>query len=127
MITTGGALIHEDGTVYGKGHNMRVQNGSPILHGEMSTLENAGRLPASVYKKCTMYTTLSPCQMCSGTIVFYGIKRVVIGENENFMGAESFVKQHDVEVINLDDDKCKVIMKKFIDEKPEIWNEDIAE
>ncbi|ODV64198.1 cytosine deaminase [Ascoidea rubescens DSM 1968] len=106
---------------------MRVQNGSPILHGEMSALENAGRLPASVYKKCTMYTTLSPCQMCSGTIVFYGIKRVVIGENENFIGAESFVKAHNVELINLNDEKCKKIMKSFIDKKPEIWNEDIAE
>lgn len=105
---------------------MRYQSGSATLHGEMSALENAGRLPGSVYKGCTMYTTLSPCHMCSGACLLYGIKRVVLGENVNFVGAEDLLKSKGVEVINLDNQECKDLMKKFIDERPQDWFEDIG-
>ncbi|RLV96552.1 Cytosine deaminase [Spathaspora sp. JA1] len=126
-IPIGAALISSDGTVVGQGHNLRIQKGSAILHGETSALENAGRLPAKVYRDCTMYTTLSPCHMCTGAVLLYGIKRVVLGENENFVGAEELLKSKGVEVVNMNDDECKAIMKKFIDERPEDWNEDIGE
>lgn len=106
---------------------MRFQLGSAILHGEMSALENAGRLPGKTYKDCTMYTTLSPCNMCSGACLLYGIKRVVLGENENFQGAEELLKSQGVEVVNMDDQDCKDLMKKFIDERPQDWFEDIGE
>lgn len=106
---------------------MRFQLGSAILHGEMSALENAGRLPGKTYKDCTMYTTLSPCNMCSGACLLYGIKRVVLGENENFQGAEELLKSKGVEVVNMDDQDCKDLMKKFIDERPQDWFEDIGE
>lgn len=92
----------------------------------MSVLENAGRLPATTYRDCTMYTTLSPCSMCTGAILLYGIKRVVVGENETFMGGEALLKQHGVEVVNLNDEGCKEILQKFIEEKPQCWNEDIG-
>ncbi|KAI1082879.1 putative cytosine deaminase [Whalleya microplaca] len=125
-IPIGAALVAADGTVLGRGHNMRVQNGNPILHGETSCLQNAGRLPSSAYKGSTMYTTLSPCDMCTGACLLYGISRVVIGENKTFLGGEAYLKQRGVEVVVLDSAECKDLMDKFIAEKPEIWNEDIG-
>ncbi|KAI5964511.1 FCY1 [Candida theae] len=119
--------VKSDGTLLSFGHNQRVQKQSAILHGEMSVLENAGRLPASVYRDCTMYTTLSPCNMCTGAMILYGIKRVVVGENETFMGGEALLKEHGVEVINLNDEECKTLLRRFIEEKPECWYEDIGE
>lgn len=120
-------MITEDGTVLGRGHNMRFQSGSAILHGEMSALEKAGRLKGSVYKNCTMYTTLSPCDMCSGACILYGVKRVVLGENDTFKGAEELLRSKGIEVINMNNDECKALMKKFIKERPEDWYEDIGE
>lgn len=125
-IPIGSVLVH-NGKIIGRGHNRRVQNGSVILHGEMDALENAGRQKASVYKECTIYTTLSPCSMCSGTILLYGIPKVVIGENQTFMGEEELLKSKGVEVEVLDDSTCKELMEKFIAEKPELWQEDIGE
>lgn len=110
--------------VLGKGHNRRVQKGSAILHGETDCLENAGRLPASVYKMCTMYTTLSPCSMCSGAILLFGIPRVVVGENKTFMGAEDYLSAQGVEVIVKQDEGCVQIMTEFIKENAELWEED---
>ena len=124
-VPIGGALV-VDGKVLGTGFNKRVQLGSAIRHGETDCLENIGRLPASTYQKATMYTTLSPCYMCSGAILLYGIPRVVLGENETFMGAEDLLRSHGVEVINLNSQECKALMAKFIAEKPEVWNEDIG-
>lgn len=124
-IPIGSVLVHK-GKVIGRGHNRRVQNGSVILHGEMDALENAGRQPASVYRESVLYTTLSPCPMCSGTIMLYGIPTVVIGENKTFMGDEDLLRQRGVEVIVVDDERCKELMDKFIAEKPELWNEDIG-
>ena len=124
-IPIGSVLVH-NGKVIGRGHNRRVQKDSVILHGEMDALENAGRQPASVYKECVIYTTLSPCPMCSGAIVLYGIPKVVIGENKTFLGAEKLLKENGVEVIVLDDKRCKELMDTFIAEKPELWNEDIG-
>lgn len=126
-IPIGGALIHEDGRILGRGHNLRIQKGSATLHGEISTLENAGRLPGSVYKNATMYTTLSPCMMCTGACLMYGIKRVVLGENKTFMGGEDLLKSKGVEVINMNDSRCEEIMTKFVKERPEEWFEDIGE
>jgi len=125
-IPIGSVLVY-NGKIIGKGHNRRVQNGSVILHGEMDALENTGRLPASTYKKCTLYTTLSPCPMCSGAILLYGIPKVVIGENQTFLGSESLLKENGVEVDVLDNKECKDLMNHFIQEKPELWNEDIGE
>lgn len=105
---------------------MRVQKNSATLHGEISTLENAGRLPGSLYKDCTMYTTLSPCIMCSGACMMYGIGRVVLGENANFVGAEDLLRSRGVEVVNLDDPECKTLMKTFIKERSDLWFEDIG-
>lgn len=122
-----GGVLAADGEVLGVGHNQRVQLGSAIRHGETDALENAGRLPASTYAKATMYTTLSPCHMCTGAILLYGIKRVVIGENETFMGAEDLLREHGVEVINLDSERCKEMMNDFIAAHPSLWNEDIGE
>lgn len=126
-IPIGGALIHKDGTILGRGHNMRIQKNSATLHGEISTLENAGRLPGRLYKDCTMYTTLSPCHMCSGACLMYGIGRVVLGENVNFMGAEDLLRSKGVEVVNVEDAECKKLMSDFIRDRPEDWNEDIGE
>lgn len=126
-IPIGGALIHEDGTVLGRGHNMRIQKSSATLHGEISTLENAGRLPGKLYKNATMYTTLSPCMMCTGACLMYGVKRIVMGENVNFVGGEDLLKQKGVELVNLDDEDCKALMTKFIKERPEEWYEDIGQ
>ncbi|KAI1107769.1 putative cytosine deaminase [Jackrogersella minutella] len=125
-VPIGAALIAADGRVLGRGHNMRVQNGNPILHGETSCLQNAGRLHSSAYQGSTMYTTLSPCDMCTGACLLYGISRVVIGENKTYLGGEAYLQQRGVEVIVLDSAKCKDLMDKFIAEKPDIWNEDIG-
>lgn len=122
-----GAVLAVGGEVLGAGHNQRVQMGSAIRHGETDALENAGRLPAATYARATMYTTLSPCHMCTGAILLYGIKRVVIGENRTFMGAEDLLRQHGVEVINLDSARCVAMMNEFIAEHPSLWNEDIGE
>lgn len=124
-IPIGSVLVH-NGKIIGRGHNKRVQKESVILHGEMDALENAGRQPASVYKECILYTTLSPCPMCSGTILLYGIPKVIIGENKTFLGAEKLLKENGVEVIVLDDKRCKELMDTFIAENPELWNEDIG-
>jgi len=122
-----GAVLAVDGEVIGAGHNRRVQLGSAIRHGETDALENAGRLPASVYARSTMYTTLSPCHMCTGAILLYGIPRVVIGEDRSFVGAEELLRAHGVEVINLDSQRCVDLMTTFIAEHPSLWNEDIGE
>lgn len=111
----------------GRGHNMRFQKASAILHGEMAALENAGRLEGKAYKNCTMYTTLSPCSMCTGACLLYGVKRVVLGENANFVGAEDWLRAKGVEVVNMDNQECKDLMAKFIKERPEDWFEDIGE
>ena len=124
-IPIGSVLVHH-GKIIGRGHNRRVQKGSAILHGEMDALENAGRLPASVYKETTIYTTLSPCSMCSGTILLYGIPRVVIGENRSFLGEEALLKSKGVAVTVADNAACYTLMQQFIAEKPELWHEDIG-
>jgi creatinine deaminase len=125
-IPIGSVLVHE-GRVIGRGHNRRVQQGSAVLHGEMDALENAGRLPAAVYRECTLYTTLSPCPMCSGAILLYGIPKVVIGENRTFLGAEEHLRANGVELVLLDDPEAKALMDAFIAAKPQLWNEDIGE
>jgi len=118
-IPIGSVIVH-NGKIIGRGHNRRVQNGSAILHGEMDALENAGRLKASVYKECTLYTTLSPCSMCSGTILLFGIPKIVIGENKTFMGEEELLKSRGVEITVVKDSECYDLMTKFIQEKPEL-------
>ncbi|MFZ5855003.1 MAG: nucleoside deaminase [Chloroflexota bacterium] len=122
-----GAALVADGKVLGAGRNRRVQLGSAIRHGETDALENAGRLPASVYRRATMYTTLSPCDMCTGAILLYRIPRVVIGENRTFMGAEDLLRSRGVEVVNLDSPECVELMRAFIAQRPDVWNEDIGE
>jgi creatinine deaminase len=122
-----GAALVADGRVLGVGHNRRVQQGSAIRHGETDALENVGRLPASVYRRATMYTTLSPCDMCTGAILLYGIPRVVMGENRTFVGGEDYLRARGVEVVNLDSEECVELMREFIAAHPEIWNEDIGE
>jgi creatinine deaminase len=122
-----GAAVVADGVLLAGGHNRRVQHGSAIHHGETNALENAGRQPASVYRRATMYTTLSPCDMCTGAMLLYGIPRVVIGENVTFMGAEDHLRSRGVEVILADDEECKSLMREFIAAKPDLWNEDIGE
>jgi cytosine deaminase len=124
-IPIGAVLVHE-GRVLGRGHNRRVQKGSAVLHGEMDALESAGRLPASVYRASTMYTTLSPCAMCAGAMLLYGIPRVVIGENRTFLGEEALLRSRGVEVVVLDDARCRAMMERFIAAEPRIWNEDIG-
>lgn len=126
-IPIGAALVHADGTVLGAGHNRRVQLGSAIRHGETDALERAGRLPASTYARSTMYTTLSPCAMCTGAILLYGIPRVVIGEHRTFMGEEDLLRSRGVEVVVLDDEECVQLMEEFIAAEPQLWNEDIGE
>ncbi|KAF4210221.1 hypothetical protein CNMCM8980_004553 [Aspergillus fumigatiaffinis] len=125
-VPIGAALVSKDGRILGRGHNMRVQKGSATLHAEMSALENSGRLPASAYEGATMYTTLSPCDMCTGACILYKVKRVVIGENKSFMGGEEYLLNRGKEVVVLDNEECKQLMEKFMKEKPELWNEDIA-
>ena len=125
-IPIGAVLVH-DGRIIGRGHNRRVQQGSPTLHGEMDALERAGRRRASVYRASTMYTTLSPCAMCAGAILLYGIPRVVVGENDTFMGEEELLRSRGVQVEVVQDTRCIRLMKQFIAEHPELWNEDIGE
>jgi cytosine/creatinine deaminase len=125
-IPIGAALVH-DGKVLGVGHNRRVQLGSAIRHGETDCLENVGRLPAKVYAASTMVTTLSPCDMCTGAILLYGIPRVVVGENSTFYGGEDYLRARGVEVVVLDDAECVAMMEDFIAAHPELWNEDIGE
>jgi len=125
-IPIGSVLVHR-GKILGRGHNRRVQQGSAILHGEMDALENAGRQPASVYAECTLYTTLSPCQMCTGAILLYRIPRVVIGENQTFLGDEALLRSRGVELTVVQDPRCVALMTKFIHDRPELWNEDIGE
>ena len=125
-IPIGSVLVHE-GRIIGRGHNRRVQKGSATLHGEMDALENAGRHPARVYRESTIYTTLSPCSMCSGAILLYGIPRVVIGENRTFLGEEALLKSRGVELTVVDDPRCIELMRQFIAAKPQLWNEDIGE
>lgn len=125
-IPIGSVLVHQ-GRIIGRGHNRRVQRGSAILHGEMDALENAGRQPAKIYRESTLYTTLSPCPMCSGAIALYGIGHVVIGENETFMGEEGWLRSRGVTLELADNAECKSLMHEFISANPELWNEDIGE
>ena len=125
-IPIGSVIVYRD-NIIGSGHNKRVQQGSVVLHGEMDALENAGRQPAEVYKECTLYTTLSPCPMCTGVILLYGIPKVVIGENKTFLGAEEHLKANGVEVIVLNNEECITMMEQFIRNNPALWNEDIGE
>ncbi len=124
-IPIGSVLVH-DGRIIGRGHNRRVQSGSAILHGEMDALENAGRQPASVYQAATLYTTLSPCAMCSGAILLYGIGKIVVGENLTFMGEEDHLRSRGVQVDVLQSHDCQAMMREFIDAQPQLWNEDIG-
>ena len=121
-----GSVLAHDGRIIGRGHNRRVQRGSAILHGEMDALENAGRQPAGVYREAILYTTLSPCAMCSGAILLYGITRVVIGENQTFMGEEDLLRSRGVSLEVLQDPTCIAMMRAFIERHPELWNEDIG-
>ena len=125
-IPIGSVLVHQ-GKILGRGHNRRVQQGSTVLHGEMDALENAGRQSATTYQQSTLYTTLSPCAMCSGAILLYGIPRVVIGENRTFTGEEKLLRSRGVEITILQDDQCIGMMNEFIANHPDLWNEDIGE
>jgi len=124
-IPIGSVLVH-DGRIIGRGHNCRVQTGSPIDHGEMNCLRNAGRQPARVYRDCALYTTLSPCPMCSGAILLYKIARVVAGENRTFLGAEEYLRANGVQVEVVQDEECIRLMTDFIQANPKLWNEDIG-
>ena len=124
-IPIGSVLVHQ-GQIIGRGHNCRVQTGSPIDHGEMNCLRHAGRLPASVYRDCTLYSTLSPCSMCSGAIVLYKIPRVVVGENRTFLGAEDYLRANGIRVDVADNPECIELMTQFIRANPQLWNEDIG-
>jgi cytosine/creatinine deaminase len=125
-IPIGSVLVYR-GQIIGRGHNRRVQKGSVVLHGEMDAFENAGRQPASVYRECTLYTTLSPCPMCSGAILLYGIPKVVIGENQTFMGEEQLLRGRGVQIDVVQDPACITMMRHFIQTSPQLWNEDIGE
>lgn len=125
-IPIGSVIVH-DGRIIGHGHNQRVQQGSVTLHGEMAAFENAGRQPAEVYQQSVIYTTLSPCSMCSGAILLYGIPKVVVGENRTFLGEEELLRARGVEVEVLQDESCIRLMADFISDHPELWNEDIGE
>jgi len=124
-IPIGSVIVHK-GKIIGRGHNRRVQSGSPILHGEMDAFENAGRQSAAVYKECTLYTTLSPCSMCSGAILLYEIPKIIIGENQTFLGEETLLQDRGVDIQVLQNMECIALMKNFIKEHPELWNEDIG-
>jgi creatinine deaminase len=124
-IPIGSVLVHQ-GKIIGRGHNRRVQNGSVVLHGEMDALQNAGRQTARIYKECTIYTTLSPCAMCSGAILLYGIPRVIAGENQTFLGEEALLRSRGVIVEVLQDETCIRLMTEFIQSHPTLWNEDIG-
>jgi cytosine deaminase len=125
-IPIGSVIVHR-GRIIGRGHNRRVQKGSPILHGEMDAFENAGRQPARVYRESVLYTTLSPCAMCTGAILLYGIPKVVVGENRTFLGEEELLRSRGVEVAVLEDEACIELMRHFIASRPDLWNEDIGE
>ncbi len=124
-IPIGSVIVHRD-RIIGRGHNRRVQQGSAIRHGEMDAFENAGRQPASVYRDAVLYTTLSPCAMCSGAILLYGIPKVIVGENRTFMGEEELLRARGVQVEVLQDETCIALMREFIAARPELWNEDIG-
>jgi creatinine deaminase len=124
-IPIGSVLVHQD-KIIGRGHNRRVQRGSSILHGEMDALENAGRLPAAVYTRSILYTTLSPCAMCSGAILLYRIPRVIVGENQTFLGEEELLRQRGVVVEVVQDSRCIELMRRFIADNPSLWYEDIG-
>ncbi|AIR91154.1 nucleoside deaminase [Pseudomonas cremoricolorata] len=124
-IPIGSVLVHR-GAIIGRGHNRRVQQDSAVLHGEMDALENAGRQSAAVYRESILYTTLSPCPMCSGAILLYGIRQVVVGENRTFMGEEALLRSRGVSIEVLDDSQCQRLMGDFIECHPELWNEDIG-
>ena len=124
-IPIGSVIVHRD-AIIGRGHNRRVQKGSVVLHGEMDALENAGRQPASIYRECVLYTTLSPCPMCTGAILLYGIPHVTVGENVTFMGDEALLRARGVRVDVLQNDECIAMMRAFIAERPTLWNEDIG-
>ena len=121
-----GSVIGHEGRIIGRGHNRRVQRGSAVLHGEMDALENAGRQPAAVYRQSVLYTTLSPCAMCSGAILLYRIPQVIVGENQTFLGEESLLRSRGVTVDVVQDERCIRLMRTFIQEHPELWNEDIG-
>ena len=125
-IPIGSVLVH-DGVIVGRGHNRRVQRGSTILHAEMDALENAGRRPAAFYREATLYTTLSPCPMCSGAVLLYGIPRVVIGENKSFMGEEQWLGSRGVQIEVKQDERCIGLMREFMRQHPDLWAEDIGE
>lgn len=125
-IPIGSVIVHE-GRIIGRGHNRRVQKGSATLHGEMDALENAGRQPAAVYRQSVLYTTLSPCAMCSGAILLYGIPRVIVGENHNFLGEEALLRSRGVEVEVVQDPACIEMMERFIATRPDLWDEDIGQ
>lgn len=122
-----GSVLVRQGIILGRGHNRRMQQGNPILHGEMDALQNAGRLPAHIYRECTLYTTLSPCPMCTGAILLYNIPKVIIGENKTFMGDEELLKSRGVEIEVAQSPECIELMRQFIAEQPSVWNEDIGE
>jgi cytosine deaminase len=124
-IPIGSVIVHQ-GKIIGRGHNQRVQKGDPLLHGEMSAFQDAGRQPASVYRECILYTTLSPCPMCTGTTLLYKIPKVVIAENVTFLGAEDWLRKSGVEIEVLQDEECIAMMRQFIADRPELWHEDIA-
>lgn len=122
-----GSVLVIDGRIVGRGHNRRVQRGSAVLHAEMDCLENAGRLKAAEYRRATLYSTLSPCDMCSGAVLLYGIPKVVIGENRSFQGPEEYLRSRGVELVLADDQQCRQLMDTFIAGNPELWYEDIGE
>lgn len=122
-----GSVLVIDGRIVGRGHNRRVQKKSAILHAEMDCLENAGRLKASEYRGATLYSTLSPCDMCSGTVLLYGIPKIVVGENRTFQGPEEYLRARGVELVVVDSSVCRRLMEEFIQQNPELWNEDIGE
>ena len=124
-IPIGSVLVIDD-QIVGRGHNQRVQKGSAVFHAEMDCLENAGRISAADYRRATLYSTLSPCDMCSGAVLLYGIPKIVIGENRTFSGPEDYVKSRGVEVVVVDNPKCRQLMETFIKNNPELWNEDIG-
>jgi cytosine deaminase len=121
-----GSVLVLDGVVVGRGHNQRVQRGSPVLHAEMDCFENTGRLAAADYRRSILYSTLSPCDMCSGAALLYGVPRIVVGENRTFRGPEEYLRSRGVEVVVVDDERCRRLMEEFIAARPELWNEDIG-
>jgi cytosine deaminase len=121
-----GAVLAHEGKILGRGHNRRVQQGSAVLHAEIDALERAGRRPAAVYRACTLYTTLSPCALCSGAVLLYGIPRVVVGENRTFRGEEDLLRERGVTVTVLQDERCRALMDRFIADHPALWAEDIG-